>query len=231
MIATPHVIETSDVEASPRILDEVAKLNAQFSENGVALTIVPGAELYPSRAIVHGLDKGLPITLAGTGKYVLIDLPHSILPNDFDTTLFEIQSRGVIPILAHPERCPYFQSQIEKTLEYVERGIVFQVNVASFSGRHGAVATACAKKLIELRVPHFLASDTHRPRANSLGSMAAALSFVDPTYLHMMTLESGQAVLKGERLPAIPEPVVVEPTKESWFSKALGRRAFQVKAI
>jgi protein-tyrosine phosphatase len=230
MFATPHVEDHSDVEKSPRIVEHVATLNKEFEERGIDLTVIPGAELYPSRSVLHGLDEKLPITLAGTGKYVLLDLPHSVLPHDFDTILFEIQSRGVTPILAHPERCPSFQSTPHAVLPYVERGIVFQLNIGSFKGRHGADAMACVKQLFKMRIAHFLASDAHRPREHSLGELAKGLAAEDAAYVHLLTVESGQAVIEGKRLPELPAPVIEQP-RDSWITKLFGRRTVQYKAV
>jgi protein-tyrosine phosphatase len=223
MIATPHVEERLDIEKSPQIVERVADLNRSFEQEGVALKVFPGAELYPSLSILRGLDNNLPITLAGSGKYVLIDLPHSALPHDFDTILFEIQSRGVTPILAHPERCPVFQPNPEGVLPYVERGICFQLNMGSFTGRHGAQATACVKKLFGMRIAHFLASDAHRPRNQSLGELVQNLSAEDATYARLLTVESGNAVIKGDRLPNLPT-VEMNVKKDSLLSRLFGRR-------
>jgi protein-tyrosine phosphatase len=230
MIATPHVEDHSDVEKSGRIVEQVAHLNKEFVERGVVIKVVPGAELYPSRSVLYGLDAGLPITLAGTGKYILLDLPHSILPHDFDTILFEIQSRGITPILAHPERCPSFITNPEGVLPYVERGIIFQLNIGSFTGRHGIQSVQCVKQLFKMRIAHFLASDAHRPRQQSLGEMAKALSVEDAGYVKLLTVESGMAVLEGKKLPDLPPPVP-ETTKESWVSKMFSRRSVAYKAV
>ena len=92
ILATPHVQNSRDIDKSPTIVEKVASLNVEFAKRNIAVKVLPGAELFPCEAVLRGLENGLPITLGGTGKYVLLDLPHSALPLNFDTILFEIQA-------------------------------------------------------------------------------------------------------------------------------------------
>lgn len=223
MLATPHVQSEIEIDRSEQIVEKVYLLSGEFEARNIDLHVLPGAELFPSTGIAKGLDAKRPITLAGTGKYVLIDLPHSVLPNDFDHILFEIQSRGVVPILAHPERCPVFQQDWRRVLPYVEKGIAFQLNMWSFVGRHGAPAQQCVKKLFDARIAHFLASDAHRVRPRPTGELARELPPEDQSYVELLTKTSGEAVLAGKPLPQLPAPMA-KPEKQSWLSR-LTRRA------
>jgi hypothetical protein len=61
--------------------------------------------------------------------------------------------------------------------------------------------------------------------------MVASLECQDTAYIQLLTSDSAEAVLAGKRLPEIPEAVVAEVKKESWLTRAFGRRSYQVKAI
>jgi tyrosine-protein phosphatase YwqE len=75
--------------------------------------------------------------------------------------IFEIQMKGYKPVLAHPERYPYFYSKSEIFEELINRGVLFQVNINSLSGHYGIGAVKTAKLLLDKKMVSFLGSDCH----------------------------------------------------------------------
>jgi protein-tyrosine phosphatase len=220
MIATPHVENQVDIDKSEEIVDRVAGLNEEIKKAGIRLTVLPGAELFPCASVIRGLEDQCPLTLAGTGRYVLFDLPHgSTMPSDFDQTVFGVLARRITPIFAHPERSPFFCGNIEQVESYIERGVVFQVNSGSFIGKHGPHAEDFAFTLFNRRLAQFLASDAHRGQSRTLGSVAKMLSTPgNEAYVQMLTVESGKAVINGAPLPPRPAPIP-EEEKRPWYSR------------
>lgn len=228
IIATPHVQSDKDITDSPQIPQRLDALRELLRQSNVNVEVVPGAELYPSKGILRGLDEGLPVTLAGKGKHVLVDLPMSFFPMDMDEILFEIQSRGVTPILAHPERSGPFQENPKRLEEYVRRGVACQVNARSLRGKYGPRAEECAFMFLNARLAHFLASDAHAPRPQPI--LAAAKEDlgdeIDEAYWTLLTVTSGACVLNGETLPTLPEAPIRErktETKKGWLQRILKR--------
>jgi protein-tyrosine phosphatase len=222
LFATPHVENKIDIDKSCQIGERVEALRKEFADRDIKLRIVAGAELFPSENVLTGLDKGLPITLGPSKRYVLLDLPHSRLPSDFDAILFELLARRVTPIVAHPERCPPLRADLSKVIDLVERGVALQLNAGSFSGRHGSDAKHFVHILFEKRLAHFLATDAHRPRHDTLGDTIAALTSPENSdYLALLTKRSGQAVLDDNPLPTLPE--AIEPKPRGWWA-SIARR-------
>lgn len=230
MIATPHVENQVNLDKSEEIVERVGKLNEEIQNAGIRLTVLPGAELFPCASVIRGLDDQRPITLAGTGRYVLVDLPHgTTMPADFDETVFGMLARRITPILAHPERSPFFCGNIGQIEAYIERGVAFQVNSGSFIGKHGPHAKSFAFTLFERRLAQFLASDAHRGQSRTLGSVAKMLSTPgNEAYVQVLTVESGKAVINGAPLPPRPAPIPVEGNRP-WFSRFT--RPFQRHAL
>lgn len=221
-IATPHVIERRDYDRLEELSGRVEQLREALAKAEIDVEIAQGGEIYPTPHMIRGLDAGQPLTLAGKGKHMLVDLPLGALPHDFDSLLFELQARGVTPILAHPERVAPFQQNPDALKPYLSRGIAIQVNSGSLSGRYGPVATRVAFFVLRNRWAHFLASDAHRPgRRPGLASAASALEGeLDPAYLRLLTSESATCVLEGRDLPPLPQP---SPTKRGWLGRLLSR--------
>ena len=104
IIATPHVGIDGNEQAAHRIPESVEALQAAIDDRGLAIRVLPGAEVFPSSAVTRWLDDGCPITLGKNGKYILLDCPLLNVPTGLDQLVFELQARGITPILAHPER-------------------------------------------------------------------------------------------------------------------------------
>jgi protein-tyrosine phosphatase len=74
-----------------------------------------------------------------------------------------IESAGLLPVLAHPERSPAFLSEPSAAEDAARRGWLLQVTAASLSGRYGEAVTGLAWSLLERRDAQLVASDAHRP--------------------------------------------------------------------
>jgi tyrosine-protein phosphatase YwqE len=69
---------------------------------------------------------------------------------------------GYIPVLAHPERYPYWYQSFNKYEELRDKGILLQINLASITGHYGTVAKRISERLIEQNMISFLGTDTHK---------------------------------------------------------------------
>jgi protein-tyrosine phosphatase len=213
-VATPHVYTDQDIRNSTELAAHVAKLQEAVQSAGIQVQIVQGAEVFPSVAIGPALDMDLPLTPGGHRKHMLIDLPMSTLPMNFGDILFDIQSRGITPIIAHPERNGSFQSDLGLLRSYLDKGMVCQVNAGSVRGKYGEKARECAKTILRRHWAHFLASDAHGPRPKPILRTAVEEleAELDSAYLEILTTTSGTCIAQGQPLPALP-PAPPEPPK------------------
>jgi protein-tyrosine phosphatase len=74
-----------------------------------------------------------------------------------------IESAGLLPVLAHPERSPAFLTEPSAAADAARRGWLLQVTAASLLGRYGDAVTRLAWSLLERRDAQLVASDAHRP--------------------------------------------------------------------
>jgi protein-tyrosine phosphatase len=225
-IATPHIIEKRDYDRLLELPDRIATVKSALRESGIDVEIFPGGEIYPTLNMVQAIDKGQSVTLAGKGKHMLVDLPMGSLPNDLESLLYELQVRGVTPILAHPERVAPFQNDPDSLRPFLDRGVACQVNAASLAGKYGPRAAEVARLILKRRWAHFLSSDAHRPpRRPILGTCRTLLAAeLDSAYLDLLTVGSASAVLAGTPLPELPPMPPEEAPKKGWFAKLLSRK-------
>jgi protein-tyrosine phosphatase len=78
-----------------------------------------------------------------------------------DGQLHALASRGHRIVLAHPERCPVFQTDLGLLGRLVEAGMLGQVTASSLTGQFGRTVEKIAKDMVERDLIQIAASDAH----------------------------------------------------------------------
>ena len=164
IVATPHMYNGVYDVRREDVLAGVEELRRCVSAAGIALTIVPGADIHIETDLCSHLRDGTIVTVGDTGKYVMLELPHDVMPQGLLAFLFSVQLAGVTPIISHPERNFEVQSDPDVLLPIVGAGNLLQVTAGSITGSFGERPEACAHHLIERRMAHLVASDAHSPK-------------------------------------------------------------------
>lgn len=160
LIATPHVMEGAWIPLWADIVTGCNELQARALTEKMHLKILPGAEvaLYPD--ILRSLTGPGPYCING-GRYMLVELPSSVIPLYADEFFFTLQIRGITPILAHPERHPGIRRDITILERWVQGGILVQINAPSLTGQLGTKVKATAEILLKQDLVHCIGSDAH----------------------------------------------------------------------
>jgi protein-tyrosine phosphatase len=118
-----------------------------------------GFELTPSRALLS--ENPERYVLEGTDR-VLMEVPFTG-PADRVFALAEhIESAGLRPVIAHPERTEAVLDDPAVADELAARGWTVQVNATSLTGRHGPEIEELGWLFVETGVATVVASDGHR---------------------------------------------------------------------
>ena len=122
---------------------------------GPGIELRLGAEVACSFELLS-MDLG-SLTLGGS-CYLLLELPAGRYPAFMERFAQELLGRGVIPILAHVERCAYFRREPGLLKRLVEMGLLAQVTAAALKDRRDRnFARAC----LEHGLAQIVASDAH----------------------------------------------------------------------
>jgi protein-tyrosine phosphatase len=160
IVATPHYI-SGEINNTPAIIEEgCGSLSQIVSESFLNLDIYPGSEVFISPDIPDLYDKGL-ITCINKSRYILVEFPQLQVPQYTNEVLYQLQLRGLVPIIAHPERYEAVRRSPGLIREMAGRGILTQINSVSLTGLYGTDIKKTAKKLIDNGIAHFVASDAH----------------------------------------------------------------------
>ena len=195
--ATPHAHHVSAV----RITEGVACLRELAAEAGIAIEIIPGHEARLAPDIADRYRENDIIPLNHT-SYQLIELHlFEEWPKELsEKSIGRIQAAGLTPIMAHPERYPAVQNDLDWLDHLSERGILLQINSHSLTGYHGPDAQATAEKMIERQQAHVIASDAHNPGRRSpeiRNAIERAAIIAGPDYANWLLANAG-AIVRGE---------------------------------
>lgn len=156
---TSHYLEgeyTASKEEKNKLLKD---LQDELKEKNININLYCGAEVYVTPDIIDYIEK---IDTLNNSKYILIELPMSNKISYLDDVIFELQSRNLVPIIAHPERYAYVQKDYKILIPLIEKGVLFQANIGSIVGKYGASAKKTFKKLLKKNMINFLATDIHK---------------------------------------------------------------------
>jgi protein-tyrosine phosphatase len=202
--ATPHVRE--DYPTSPREMElRLAEVCGAAREAAIPVEVLRGGELdleFAARLDDAGLRR---FGLGGNEHLLLLEFPYFGWPLQLPDLVFDLQLRGFRIVLAHPERNTDVQHEPERLRPLVESGVVVQLTAASLDGRLGGGPRTAAKRLLDARLAHLLASDAHAPDVRSVGLSGAAAAAGDGALARWLTEDVPSALLAGDPLPERPE--------------------------
>jgi len=228
LVATPHNLRWPPGTDQRALTAQVAELTERLVTEGLPLRIALGAEMALIPALPHQIDAGEAIPL-NCSRYLLLELPYTGLPPQLEEIISQVQVRGLVPILAHPERNIDLQRHPERLRRLVEGGLLSQVTAASLEGRFGRPAQHTAERLLAENLVHVLASDAHDPRARAprlSKARALAAEIIGPEQAEALVSTIPAAILADQ-------PVAVEPPRpprpRRWFWPRPGQRQLSRK--
>jgi len=202
--ATPHVRE--DYPTTPAEMElRLAEVCGAAREAAIPVEVLPGGELdleFAARLDDADLRR---FGLGGRPSLLLLEFPYLGWPLQLADLVFDLQLRGFRIVLAHPERNVDVQHEPERLRPLVDSGVVVQLTAASLDGRLGGAPRTAAKRLLDSRLAHLLASDAHAPDVRSVGLSRAREAAGDDAVARWLTEDVPAALLAGDALPARPE--------------------------
>lgn len=159
IITTPHIMGDFYKNSSSSIKTKLEELKS-FIHGKCTIQVEAAAEYYLDEGfmeILNGKDQILTIG----DKYLLFETSFMAEPVYLREAIFKMQSIGLKPILAHPERYIYLQENPDLMSDLFDRGVLFQLNINSLIGYYSKGVQKQAEKMIKEGKFHFLGSDCH----------------------------------------------------------------------
>jgi protein-tyrosine phosphatase len=207
LVATPHV--------SPRYPNEpewiargVDELNERLASEGVALEVLPGAELAMTQLVEMDASKIARYALGG-GDWLLVECPLASASVGFDILVLDLQRRGHRILLAHPERCPAFHRDASTLESLVRAGALTSITAGALVGRFGGEVRRFALRLVHEGMAHSVASDAHDETRRPPGMSAQVREAGLGPLADWLTRAVPGAILGGGEIP--PQPALAPP--------------------
>ncbi len=159
VITTPHIMSDSYRNTPEIILGGLEKVRAALKQAGTTIEIGAAAEYYVDFDFERKLKEEKLLTF---GKnYVLFEISFMNPPENLTSVIFQLQTNGYKPVLAHPERYNFWHKEFNKYEEFIERGVLLQMNINSLTGHYSPATKKVAEQMIEKGMISFIGSDCH----------------------------------------------------------------------
>ena len=161
IVLTPHYIENTRYNCNNKNKQDLfEKLKETMEQSGINIKLYLGNENYMSMNFIELLENN-EIMSINNSRYLLLEFPLNQIYKNSKECLYELVTKGYVPILAHPERYRDFQNNPDLVEEYTRMGILLQGNYKSLLGKYGSKAKKTLKILLKKDLITFLGSDIH----------------------------------------------------------------------
>lgn len=207
IVCTPHCNLSDDIPNYRGDAYDVCfgMFRALLQQHGIPLRVLPGCELFASRSNLRKvLDENRIVTL-NRSRYLLAEFNFNDSAERMNAALDLIARRGLIPVVAHPERYDCVQHDPKLAVGWFANGYVIQLNKGSLLGLLGERAFHAGTHLLASGIAHVIASDAHdaRYRTTGLQSVLPVLErFCSPHYIELLLEINPNRIIHDRHIPA-----------------------------
>lgn len=177
IVLTPHFRKGMFEPPMTKVQAGYQKVQELAAELAPDLQVLLGCEFHVNTEMVQMLKHGERPTLNGT-SCVLTEFSQLHTFQFIENSCHELLTNGYTPVIAHAERYPILQ----KNMDYLERlhdmGAYIQMNADSISGAEGLRMKWFCKKVMKRDLLHFVGSDAHNMK-NRMPQMGRCAEYME----------------------------------------------------
>lgn len=176
LITTPHIMVDYYPNVKADLKARAEALRHELKAAGVDIALEISAEYYADNHFMELIERDELMPFGD--NYILFEVSFSQAPDNLNNTIFELQHRGYKPILAHPERYPYWVGNMKRMQDFLDRDVLLQLNINSLTGTYSPQVAKFSEKLLDSGMIAFLGSDCHHEGHQMLMKRAAENKFL-----------------------------------------------------
>jgi len=163
MMSTSHITPGVYPNSPQKIRQHFDKLVENLGDLADEIELGCSAEIRVGQEMVDIVEQGEAPWLGehDGNKVLLFELPHTHIPIDAKNIIRWLVTKGIRPLVAHPERNAEIMRVHRRAHELADLGCIFQVTAASLHGGSGVHSKRSAEKLAKDNLIHVIASDAH----------------------------------------------------------------------
>src|SRR5258708_5105600 len=124
-VATPHYNDEFPQRSAAEIQERVNDLQHALDSHRIPLHLFAGHEALIKPGLVEDIQTGRLATL-NRSRYLLLELWNNSLIPETERVIFELRAFGIVPIIAHPERCRPIQRDPHRLTALLRQGVLAQ---------------------------------------------------------------------------------------------------------
>ncbi len=206
MVASPHLFRKQaenqwEINPKEQILATINEFKEKLRAEGLELEILPGCDFPLSFEGLQLLEDDQILTINDAGRYLLLEFPYSSLPPASEDVCFRLLSKGLTPIITHPERHFVLQETPKKLQRFLDLGCLAQLTANSLTGGFGRRVAQVSRKMLRQGYIQVLASDAHNPQARPpllRQAQEAAAKLVGQNQALALVTVNPEKIIKGE---------------------------------
>lgn len=177
IIATPHYREGMFEPSMKDVIRHFRGMRKVAARLTPELRLYLGCEYHSNSRMTEDLRKKRRPVMAGS-SYVLTEFSSAHTFERIRNQTYELISEGYRPIVAHIERYPCLEKDMDRVEELVRLGAYIQCNASAVMGDAGTQLKKYCRRVMEADLLHFIGSDAHgvRYRTPNLGPCAKYVS-------------------------------------------------------
>lgn len=162
ILLTPHHNDGQYMNSKKSIIDKANNLQHIFYDNGIEIEVRAGQEVHINGNLLEDIDNNNILYTNDNGiKYMMLELPHNEVPKYVYDMIFELQVKGITPIIVHPERNIGIQKKPDILYDLVKRGCLTQITATSYVGGFGKKIQRFTERIIDSGLGFTFSSDAH----------------------------------------------------------------------
>ena len=160
MILTPHFHPAKGSHDIGKWRETLRSLEECVKNNNIDMKFYLGAELFFTHDASEYIESGKVISMVES-DYMLVEFRPETEYSYIRSAIYDIQSTGKTPIIAHIERYGCLTGKIDRVEEMSDMGALIQINASSVTGNLGFSMKQYLKKLLKKEMVDFIGTDAH----------------------------------------------------------------------
>lgn len=160
-LLTPHHMNGRYVNHKQDVIKRTEEFREQLKVHNIPLTVFPGQEVRINGQLTDAIDKDDILFADEDNRYLMLEFPDDDVPHYTNQMIFELQQRGIVPIIVHPERNTKIIDHPDLLYQMLEKGCLSQITASSYVGTFGKKVEDFSRKLIKNGQGYLFASDAH----------------------------------------------------------------------
>lgn len=223
IINTSHFIPEGNFKTGEQLKAICEAFQEELVKANINIEILLGNEAYITPDLVKKVIDKEVFTIHNS-RYLLIEFPFQGIPLYTEDVLYELKLKGIIPIIAHPERSAKVMENPMLAYSLIQQGALVQLNAGSLLGKFGPKIQETSEVLLKHKMVHFLGSDGHSIRSRKpklRQAFETAANLIGKSEAEKIVYYNAKIILADREL-AIDEPIEIAKTRNKGLFKRLG---------